>query len=220
MHQPFLVGVNTNSPHDREIPDGAGAIFGISNSLQKHQSVLRFSEQAMREFFEKVERKPYYKNTIFVLMSDHTHDKHNSIAAKYFIPGVIFSEDLVPAKTVDRYVSQRDFSPTIMEILGLPASPVFTGKSFWSDREGVYFSDYFDSGSVGWLNGDLLVETNVNDSSVLKCFSIANGLLNASLVDCDEHHKNSSIKSLVFTSYSQDLLFKGKTKIFYDLFNE
>ncbi len=215
MPQPFLVGVNTNTTHDRKVPDGANAVFGMKTKMQKHQSVIHFADQAMKEFFEKIKQKPYYKDTIFVLMSDHTHGKHKSLAATYFIPGVIYAEDLVPTKTVERYVSQRDFSPTILEILGLPASPSFTGKSFWSKRDDVYFSDYFDSGSIGWINDSLLVETSVENPEVTKCYTLEKGLLNATQVDCSEKHKSESLKSLVFTSYSQDLLFKGKTEKYY-----
>jgi phosphoglycerol transferase MdoB-like AlkP superfamily enzyme len=215
MPEPFLVGVNTNSTHDVKVPEGAEAFFGRDNSLQLHQSVLRFSDQAMQEFFEKIRQKPYYKDTIFVLMSDHTHDQHNSLVTKYFIPGVIFAEDIVPAKIIDRYVSQRDFSPTILEILGLPASPSFSGKSFWSNKRDVYFADYFDAGSIGWISDDVLVETRVDDPAITRCYSLENGLLNTVQVGCDDRYKKESLNSLVFTSYSQNLLFKGETEKFY-----
>ena len=86
-------------------------------------------------------------------------------------------------------------------------------------KQDIYFADYFDAGSIGWLNSDLLVETSVTNASEMKCYSIENGLLNASSVVCNEKHINNSINSLGFTSYSQALLFAGKTKSFYQ-FNE
>ena len=214
MPQPFLIGVNTNSTHDIRVPPGVKPFFGNKNSKQKHQSILHFSDQSMKEFFEKIKDKPYYKDTVFVLVSDHTGGKHKSIAAKYFIPGIIYSESLVPVTKLDRYVSHRDFSPTVLDILGLPASQSFAGKSFLYDKQDVYFADYFDAGSIGWLSDGVLVETSVSNSSEIKCYSIENGLLKADLVECDEIYKTNSIESLVFTSYSQDLLFTGKTKLF------
>lgn len=220
MPQPFLVGINTNSTHDIRVPPGVKPFFGDANSEQKYQSVLHFADQAMKEFFDKFKDKPYYKDTVFVLLSDHTGGKHKSIAAKYFIPGIIFSEDLTPVKELNRYVSQRDFSPTVLDILGLPASRSFTGKSLLSETQGEYFADYFDAGSVGWIVGDSLVETSVNKPLEMKCYSMENGLVNAYPVTCDEDHKYKSMQSLVFTSYSQDLLFEGKTKRFYDFFSK
>ncbi|MFV2005391.1 MAG: LTA synthase family protein [Gammaproteobacteria bacterium] len=221
MPQPFLVGVNTNSTHDIRVPKGVKAFFGNKNSEQKHQSILYFADQAMREFFEKIKDKPYYKNTVFILMSDHTGGKHRTTAARYFIPGIVYAENLIPAVTVNRYISQRDFSPTVLDILGLPASPSFAGKSFWPKVEStpgddVYFAEYFDSGTIGWLSDDLLVETSVADPSEIKCYSIEKGLLNADSSVCDKKYKAQSINSLVFTSYSQALLFTGRTKMFYE----
>lgn len=220
MPQPFLVGVNTNSTHDVQLPAGEEFHFGDANRHQKHLSMLYFADQSMRVFFEKIKTRTYYDNTVFVLLSDHTGGKHKSTAAKYFIPAIIYSESLIPANRLDRYVSQRDFSPTVLDIIGMPASSSFSGKSFWHDDQqrdqGEYFVDYFDAGSVGWLSGDTLVETSVNDPSVMKCYSIAGGLLSANSVGCNYDYKNNSMKSLVFTSYSQNLLFKGRTKNFYE----
>jgi phosphoglycerol transferase MdoB-like AlkP superfamily enzyme len=220
MPQPFLVGINTNSTHDIRVPPGVEPFFGDANNEQKYQSVLHFADQAMKEFFEKFKKKPYYKDTVFVLLSDHTGGKHKSIAAKYFIPGIIFSEGITPVRKLNRYVSQRDFSPTVLDILGLPASRSFTGKSLLSETQGEYFADYFDAGSIGWIVGDSLVETSVNKPSEMKCYSMENGLVNAYSVACDEGYKYRSGQSLVFASYSQDLLFEGKTNRFYDFFSK
>jgi phosphoglycerol transferase MdoB-like AlkP superfamily enzyme len=229
MPQPFLVALNTNSTHDITIPDGVDAVFGMKNKLQKNHSVLRFSDQAMREFFEKIKHKPYYKDTIFVLLSDHGHGQHKSRVAKYLIPGVIFSEQLVsdqavPAKNINRYVSQRDFSPTILDILGFAPSPSFAGKSFWSGNDDsgnddVYFADYYTSGSIGWVSDNMLVETNVDDPATSRCYSFGNNLLHTTRVACSEKHITGSLNSLVFTSYSQDLLFKGEAESFYGFVN-
>lgn len=220
MPQPFLVGVNTNSTHDDKLPAGEKFHFGDANRLQRHMSVLHFADKSMRDFFDNIKTRPYYGNTVFVLLSDHTLGRHKSIAAKYFIPGVIYSESLLKANTVERYVSQRDFAPTVLDIIGMPASSSFSGKSFWYGDQQVdqeeFFADYFDSGSVGWLSDDILVETSVKDPSRMKCYSIADNLLNANSVECNEDYKYKSTQSLVFTSYSQNLLFKGRTKNFYE----
>ncbi|GMR00926.1 MAG: alkaline phosphatase family protein [Gammaproteobacteria bacterium] len=215
LPQPFLIGVNTNSTHDIQVPAGVKPFFGDASSEQKHQSILYFADQAMREFFEKIKTKPYYKNTVFIFMSDHTGGKHKTTAARYFIPGIIYAEELVPAGNINRYVSQRDFAPTVLDILGLPASVSFAGKSFWKTADDIYYTDYFDAGTLGWINGYSLVETSVTDPFMLRCYSIEKGLLDAETVECDATHKQQSLQSLVFTRYSQDLLFNGETEMFY-----
>ena len=106
----------------------------------------------------------------------------------------------------------------MLNILGLSVSDSFAGKAIASvdDSSGddVYFADYFDSGVIGWVSESSIVETNVTDSTATKCYSIEQGLVNAESVECSEEHKLHSINALGFTSYSQNLLFKGKTKSF------
>ena len=224
MPQPFIIGVNTNSTHDIKVPDGADAHFGEADNKQSYLSVLYFADQSMKEFFDKVRQKSYYKNTIFVLVSDHTGGELHGVASRYSIPGIIYAEDIVPSMKIDSYVSQRDFSPTILDILGLPASRTFAGKSFWSESNHgaaiFHIAEFFDAGSIGWIADDALVQTSVINPDDIKCYSISEGLPNASSIVCDESHKRQSIKSLVFTSYSQDLLFNGRTKKFYDFLDE
>ncbi len=223
MPQPFLIGVNTNSTHDVRVPEGVKPFFGNRDRDHQHRSILRFADHAMQEFFEKIKQKPYYKNTVFVLLSDHTGGTHKTTAARYFIPGIIYAEDLVAEAKVSRYVSQRDFSPSVLDLLGLPASPSFAGESFLPASESRsaddrHFADYFDAGTIGWLSENRLVETSVANPSEVKCYSLDRGLLNAELQACDEQHKAQSIKSLVFTSHSQHLLFSGETRKFYSFY--
>lgn len=215
MSEPFLIGVNTNTTHDIQLPDGVEGYFGMADNLSKHRSVLRFSDQAMKEFFRKIKQKPYYSNTVFILMSDHTHDQHPSLAAKYFIPGLVYAEHILQPETVNRYVSQRDFAPTILDILGLPASTDFSGKSFIGKAKDIYFADYYDAGMIGWVKDAGLVETSIANPDVQTCYSIERGLLHAKRVECDMHFNENSVQSLVFTKYSQELLFSDQTRKFY-----
>jgi len=59
MPQPFLIGVNTNSTHDVQMPEGEKAFFEGDSREHKHQSILRFADQSMQAFFEKIKHKPY-----------------------------------------------------------------------------------------------------------------------------------------------------------------
>lgn len=225
MPQPFLIALNTNSTHDIRVPPGTKPYFGDANSEQDHQSVLHFADQSMKEFFEKIKDKLYYKDTIFVLMSDHTGSKHNTVAEKYFIPGIIYSEDLIPAGRVDYFISQRDIAPTVLDILDLSPVSSFSGKSFYTSAEGkpgdeVYFSDYYDSGSIGWVSGHKIVETSISSPDVINCYSINTNNMATTSKKCDAQDKKLSEQSLVFTSYSQERLFKGETKQFYKFLNE
>ena len=183
MPQPFLVGVNTNTTHDIQLPPGVTPVFGMDSDLHRHESVLRFADDAMRDFFAKIRQKPYFDNTVFVLMSDHTHDRHKSVAAKYFIPALIYAPGIVKPRLLPRYISQRDMAPTVLAMLGLPPSPSFAGKALWQNDDGVHFADYYDNGTLGWLRDDRLVETPLGEGA-LRCYSLQKGLLEAQAAAC------------------------------------
>jgi len=215
MQQPFFVGVNTNSTHDIEVPDGVDAVFGKDTKRNKKLSTLHFADSAMAEFFEKVSSRPYFSHTIFVLMSDHSSGRGDRQFSRYLIPGLIYAKNLVPAKRLGRYVSQRDVAPTILDILGIAPSASFSGKSFWQDSNDVYFADYYDAGTVNWLQGNMLVVSNINQPHRARCFNIAGGLLDAPETRCGKLGGQLSLESLVFTDYSQQMLFTGRTREFY-----
>jgi phosphoglycerol transferase MdoB-like AlkP superfamily enzyme len=225
MQEPFLVGINTNSTHDTRLPKGVKPFFEKDKSRDKKRDVLYFADQAMREFFEKLKDKPYYENTVFVFMSDHTSGRRNSNFSKYLIPGAIYAEGLVPVKRLNHFVSQRDIAPTVLDILDLPPSASFSGKSFYVSAENkpantVFFSDYYDSGSIGWVSGHKIVETNINHPDTMSCYSIDADKMVITSERCNAQSKKLSEQALQFTSYSQDRLFKGETKQFYKFLSE
>jgi phosphoglycerol transferase MdoB-like AlkP superfamily enzyme len=224
MPEPFMIGINTNSTHDTSLPEGASPNFEEDDARDAKRNALYFSDQAMREFFNKLKDRSYYKNTVFVLVSDHTSGRRSSIFAKYLAPGVIYAEDIVPGNKVDRFVSQRDIAPTVLEILELPPATSFTGKSFYKsaneDAGDSYFSDYYDSGSIGWIKGLEIVETSVIQPDNIKCYSINALNMKLNSKECDEQSKYLSEESLAFTSYSQELLFKGETEQFFRFLDE
>ena len=220
MSQPFMVGINTNSTHDIKLPKGIEPHFDKQRGRDKKNNILHFSDQALAEFFENVKNKPYYENTIFVILSDHTSGKRINAMSRYLIPGIIYSENLVQPARVNRYASQRDIAPTIFDLLNIEPSVAFAGKSLYGANSDEYFAEYFAAGSVSWLSEDLMVETNVGLPDSFKCYSITDGLLKAEKMECGERGERLSKQSLAFTAYSQDNLFKGKTKKFYDFLSE
>ena len=220
MPQPFMVGINTNSTHDKELPKGVDPHFGKVGKRDNKINILYFADQALAEFFDKLKNKPYYENTIFVLLSDHTSGQRSNVVSRYFIPAVIYSEKLVQPGRVERYASQRDLAPTVLDLLNIEPSTTFAGKSLYASEQDEYFADYFTAGSIGWLNGNLMVEINVGLPDHFKCYSLQQGLLKLQAKECGERGSLLSKQSLAFTAYSQDRLFKGKTRQFYDFLAE
>lgn len=215
MPRPFFVGVNTNSTHSTELPDGVTAHFGDTTELDKKISVLHFADAALGEFFEKLKQRGHLEDTIIIMMSDHTSGRSYNRFATYMIPGAIVVPDIEQPYRVNRYVSQRDIAPTVLDLMGMEPELTFSGKSFARDKPGVHFADFYDTGNIHWLLDDTMIRSNVAKPGEIRCYDIRHSLLNAKQIQCNSDALAESARSLSFTSWSQGLLFDGKTGDFF-----
>ena len=212
MKEPFTIGLNGATTHDDKIPKRIKAINFSSNSdLNKQLNALHFSDIALKEFVTKIEE--IYPNTLFVFFADHCGSVTGSSFQNYMIPFAVYSKNL-PAKFYDTYLSQRDISPTVLDLAFgdyRQFSSNFTGKSLLSDEK--FFADYFHNGYLGWIEKDKGIEINTL-TNTYSCYNISN--FNTVSIACADDTLDLKTKALSFTKISQKLLFNGETKEFKD----
>ena len=216
MHQPFLIGINTTSSHDDQLPPGITSAFGMDNALERKISVQHFSDQALQQFLADYAKLKNIGPTLFIIEADHTADIASpaSHLQQYFIPFLMFASDgSVPTTMLNRMVSQRDISPTIMDFLG-GYVPWFTGKSMLSSTHAPYFANYYDPGTLGWVVGNRVVEQDTNSGKV-RCYDWPNNMTLQTISSCGADDKVLQQQSLAFVTHSQQWLFEGKTTEFF-----
>ena len=72
MKQPFMTALFTaSSHHPYVIPDEYKKVFP-EEGIVIHKCI-RYTDNALRKFFNKAKTMPWYKNTLFVITSDHTN---------------------------------------------------------------------------------------------------------------------------------------------------
>ncbi len=214
MHQPFLIGINTATTHDVELPDGVKPTFGTDTLVHRNLNVLHFADWALAGFVDAVNKDPKIGPTLFVVLADHTTIFNQNNFNNYNIPFLIYAPGIVKPNYVDRMVSQRDVAPTVLDLLHLPQVPWFTGKSVLHDDRGPYFADYYNNGILGWIEGSRLVELPVNDPRRLRCFDYRQDRRQRHPLDCGAHDRELGTQALAFTRVAQDLLFKGRLRRF------
>ncbi|MBE8232402.1 MAG: hypothetical protein HAW67_01610, partial [Endozoicomonadaceae bacterium] len=112
----------------------------------------------------------------------------------------------------DTFISQRDISPTILDLLyGSPnkMKQHFSGKSLVSDTN--FFADYYHNGLLGWVEGNTALELNLTTKEKT-CYDISS--YKDIKIECNEQTLTFANKALSFTAISQKLLFSGKTNTF------
>lgn len=119
-HNPFLIN---NVEHYEKIFDKRlqGADLSTANkkwALENRKqlvSVLNLDE-AVRKFFEAYEKRPDFKNTLFVITGDHAMPEIplQSKIDRYHVPLIIYSPLLKSAHTFRHIVSHLDVTPSLL----------------------------------------------------------------------------------------------------------
>jgi len=120
FREPFLTSIfSVSSHHPFKVPAKYEGRFrkGPAPILE----VIGYSDFALREFFNKISKSPWFKNTLFVLTADHTnesvHKEFQNNFGSYCVP-IIFYEpgsDLRGYK--QRIAQQIDIMPTVLNYL-------------------------------------------------------------------------------------------------------
>ena len=208
---PFFFAVNTTSTHDTTLLEGVEPLLDAKDHADEHKNVMHYADAALGRFLAKFQQSPLAKHTILVVVADHTAQVHDSDLYEYMIPMAILAPETT-AKLVPFATSQRDIAPTLLELLGLPASPSFSGKSLLSSE--VFFADYFHQQHLGWIEGDKLVRINI-DHAGKDCFHWRDDLLLEKPFTCEQDSALAE-HALNFTRLQQGLLFTGQTRNYLD----
>jgi len=150
MKEPFVTAVFTaSSHHPFAIPAQYKDTFP-EEGLAIHKCV-RYTDHALRRFFETSSRAPWFKNTLFVMTSDHTnfsdHAEYQTDLGGFSSPVIFYdpSGDLQPAM-VDAVAQQIDILPTVLGLLGYD-------RPFLSFGCDLFNTPARDTWAVNYLNG-------------------------------------------------------------------
>lgn len=132
---PFFAHIMTTSNHRPfTFPEGK-----IDLPQGHRNGSVKYTDYAIGQLIEKAKTKPWFKDTLFVIVADHCSSaagKTKLPVDKYHIPLFFYAPDLLPAGHYTRMVSQIDIVPTLLDILGATGSQHFFGQSlFKAERE-------------------------------------------------------------------------------------
>lgn len=122
MKQPFMTALFTvSSHHPFVVPDKYNDQFK-GGQLPIHKCI-RYTDMAIGRFFESARKQPWFKNTIFILVSDHTnqsnHQQYKTDIGEFSAPFILYdpSGEIKPEKRAG-IAQQTDIMPTVFGILG------------------------------------------------------------------------------------------------------
>jgi len=135
--KPFFNQVMTVS-HHRPYTYPAGRI-PVPAAVYSSHAALMYTDYAINRFLEQAKSKPYFNNTMFVIVADHClHSAgHSDIPVnRYHIPCWIYAPALLQPKVEDRLMAQVDLVPTILGLLNVPYTSKFYGYDIFKLEKG------------------------------------------------------------------------------------
>lgn len=126
-------------------------------------SAVKYTDYALGDFMKKAQQKPWFKNTVFVIIADHcasSAGKWDITIQKHHIPAFIYNLPETPAVKVSRLVSQIDIMPTVFGYLNWNYSTALYGKDIrkmTKKEERALIGNYR---TVGLLRNDIFTEIN------------------------------------------------------------
>ena len=93
---------------------------------------VKYTDYALGEFLRQARGRPWFDNTVFVIVADHCASSAGRTAvpvAKYHIPLIFYAPKLIPPRAVDKLASQMDLAPTLLGLMDF----TYTSKFFGMD---------------------------------------------------------------------------------------
>lgn len=184
MKEPFMTAVFTASSHHPFKTPTPPASEGATGTKDRYQwleknlvedknpihKCIRYTDYALQKFFEYASRQPWYKNTLFVMTSDHTnlsdHAEYQTDLGVFGAPILIFdpSGD-IKAERRHCIAQQIDIMPTVLSALGYKGRYVGFGCDLLTTPDEDTWAVNYDNGIFQYIKGEYVIQF---DGEILK----------------------------------------------------
>jgi phosphoglycerol transferase MdoB-like AlkP superfamily enzyme len=150
-HRPFTY------PDNRiDIPSGTG-----------RAGAVKYSDWAIGNFIERASKRPWFKDTLFVFVADHTsrgRGRTDLPMENYRVPFLFYAPGLIAPGVVSTLSSLIDVGPTILGQLNFSYRSQFFGQDILSmnvEHARAFLANYL---TVGMIENGLLIELSPKKS--------------------------------------------------------
>ena len=172
--QPFVSAVFTaSSHHPYKVPEKYKDIYK-EEGIAIHKCI-RYTDNALRLFFEKAKTQPWYENTLFVITSDHTnlsdHAYYQTDLGGFCSPIIFFdpSGDLQTGMR-NAIAQQIDIMPTVLSYLGYDRPYVAFGCDLLTTKDEDTWAVNYLNGIYQYVKGDWLLQFDGQKAKALYRF--------------------------------------------------
>lgn len=149
MPKPFAAGVFTLSSHHPfklpkgyELPDG--------NYATDFEKTVRYTDDALRHFFETISKYDWFDSTIFVIVGDHVNPEHHydnylNGYGQYQIVTAFYAPSIIKPLKTNIMAQQTDIGVSLIAALGYNDSILSFGRNVFDSLQEPCFSSYLNN---------------------------------------------------------------------------
>ena len=134
--QPFIAFVNASSDHT-PFPRMQEPFTKYKHGQESeggYLNMLHYTDWAIGEFMAKMSKQEHFNDTVFIITADHAlaHFQADDPYGKFRIPLILYSPKHIPKGNSERFASQIDIIPSMIDILNLEGKFSSIGKSIFA----------------------------------------------------------------------------------------
>jgi len=139
LKEPFfssMFTLSSHSPYDQPMED----VIEWGGSDKGYLNSVYYTDKSLGEFFESAKKEPWYKNTLFVIVADHSH--HTPYGWPRYNPKwhhvpMLFVGDVIKKEyrgyNYKKIASQRDIAATLLSQMELEHSTFIWSRDLFSE---------------------------------------------------------------------------------------
>ncbi|MBN2815999.1 MAG: sulfatase-like hydrolase/transferase [Campylobacterales bacterium] len=140
LKEPFfssMFTLSSHSPYDQPMKD----VIEWGDSDKGYLNSVYYTDKSLGEFFESAKKEPWYKNTLFIIVADHSHhtpfgwQRHDP--RWHHIP-MMFYGDVIKQEyrgyQYEKIASQRDIAATLLSQMNLDHSKFIWSRDLFADE--------------------------------------------------------------------------------------
>ncbi|MEK6592922.1 MAG: LTA synthase family protein [Pseudomonadota bacterium] len=136
----FSIVMTTSNHKPFTFPAG---IEGVKPKGGGREAGIRYADYAIGRFIEQLKQKPYFDDTMVVIVADHgarVYGREDIPLPSYEIPFLVYSPKHVAPRRTDTLTSQIDVAPTVLGLLNISYDSVFFGRDVLADAADRHFA--------------------------------------------------------------------------------
>ncbi|MDY0015006.1 MAG: sulfatase-like hydrolase/transferase [Bacteroidales bacterium] len=198
MRQPFFTAVfNLTSHHPYTLP--ADYVDKMPKGYTKVQPCVAYTDLSLRKLFERIQKEPWYNNSIFVFVADHASPE--IYAPQTRLPkgkSAIFYFIFTPDKAIqgiDTHVTQQlDIMPTLLGLIGYKIPYFAFGRDVFNERNRFPMATNYINELYQCITDSVTIY--MNDNEVISAFTAADLFQKKNIVNENRKSQQEATKQL------------------------